>query len=209
MPFDTRLIAFMKGDHRAPEFLAVNSRARCRRWWLTKARSCRPALSSDKWLAAIRKQRFFLALYPHWRKRSLSDSSRVLGGFACAGDADRRALHHRRFAEGAGAAARRRPAWDQLLSACHRANAGGSPLAALDHPDFGHLRSWVFRLAGAGFFENAPRPSQEFVFRSLFCQSDALPGTISHLRTMRNRSIRRSEERRVGKECRSRWSPYH
>ena len=24
-----------------------------------------------------------------------------------------------------------------------------------------------------------------------------------------NRRIRRSEERRVGKECRSRWSPYH
>ena len=25
----------------------------------------------------------------------------------------------------------------------------------------------------------------------------------------RNRRITRSEERRVGKECRSRWSPYH
>src|SRR5256886_10235374 len=24
-----------------------------------------------------------------------------------------------------------------------------------------------------------------------------------------NRNVRRSEERRVGKECRSRWSPYH
>ena len=24
-----------------------------------------------------------------------------------------------------------------------------------------------------------------------------------------NDSVRRSEERRVGKECRSRWSPYH
>ena len=26
---------------------------------------------------------------------------------------------------------------------------------------------------------------------------------------LRNRWRRRSEERRVGKECRSRWSPYH
>ena len=26
---------------------------------------------------------------------------------------------------------------------------------------------------------------------------------------MRRRGYRRSEERRVGKECRSRWSPYH
>src|SRR2546425_7923180 len=27
--------------------------------------------------------------------------------------------------------------------------------------------------------------------------------------TLRSRHPRRSEERRVGKECRSRWSPYH
>src|SRR3712207_9119071 len=26
---------------------------------------------------------------------------------------------------------------------------------------------------------------------------------------MKNENIKRSEERRVGKECRSRWSPYH
>ena len=26
---------------------------------------------------------------------------------------------------------------------------------------------------------------------------------------VRNRELTRSEERRVGKECRSRWSPYH
>src|SRR5207249_9424393 len=28
-------------------------------------------------------------------------------------------------------------------------------------------------------------------------------------RRVRDRELRRSEERRVGKECRSRWSPYH
>ena len=34
--------------------------------------------------------------------------------------------------------------------------------------------------------------------------------TKPHLRkNNRIRSIHRSEERRVGKECRSRWSPYH
>ena len=27
--------------------------------------------------------------------------------------------------------------------------------------------------------------------------------------TVMNNTINRSEERRVGKECRSRWSPYH
>ena len=28
-------------------------------------------------------------------------------------------------------------------------------------------------------------------------------------RPLRHRTVQRSEERRVGKECRSRWSPYH
>ena len=46
----------------------------------------------------------------------------------------------------------------------------------------------------------------------------ALPGTdiAAHLRGCRScvvfavtLGLRRSEERRVGKECRSRWSPYH
>ena len=30
-----------------------------------------------------------------------------------------------------------------------------------------------------------------------------------HLNTLGNVGLVRSEERRVGKECRSRWSPYH
>ena len=33
-------------------------------------------------------------------------------------------------------------------------------------------------------------------------------GTLVQL-VLENRSAERSEERRVGKECRSRWSPYH
>src|SRR3712207_7067173 len=32
---------------------------------------------------------------------------------------------------------------------------------------------------------------------------------IYALNTMRDQTGKRSEERRVGKECRSRWSPYH
>src|SRR3546814_13884624 len=35
-----------------------------------------------------------------------------------------------------------------------------------------------------------------------------IPLTLSNLKLLR-RITRRSEERRVGKECRSRWSPYH
>src|SRR2546427_9947095 len=32
---------------------------------------------------------------------------------------------------------------------------------------------------------------------------------IDHLRRQKMQGRKRSEERRVGKECRSRWSPYH
>src|SRR2546426_7508081 len=55
------------------------------------------------------------------------------------------------------------------------------------------------------------------------CSSDLLPQTLPIVRTARRSArksarqqhgavplfARRSEERRVGKECRSRWSPYH
>ena len=34
-------------------------------------------------------------------------------------------------------------------------------------------------------------------------------GEIKKPETINYRTFRRSEERRVGKECRSRWSPYH
>ena len=37
----------------------------------------------------------------------------------------------------------------------------------------------------------------------------ALVGGALMLTDIPNISIARSEERRVGKECRSRWSPYH
>ena len=39
---------------------------------------------------------------------------------------------------------------------------------------------------------------------TLFARSEAL-----YERTPEGMRLRRSEERRVGKECRSRWSPYH
>src|SRR6202034_4623975 len=40
---------------------------------------------------------------------------------------------------------------------------------------------------------------------------DGQAGTAAHLLrgTSEDRQAARSEERRVGKECRSRWSPYH
>src|SRR3712207_6430735 len=35
------------------------------------------------------------------------------------------------------------------------------------------------------------------------------PALVEAIFEIRNACVRRSEERRVGKECRSRWSPYH
>ena len=32
---------------------------------------------------------------------------------------------------------------------------------------------------------------------------------VGHIKDLPKKDLGRSEERRVGKECRSRWSPYH
>ena len=38
---------------------------------------------------------------------------------------------------------------------------------------------------------------------------DTLAAVAAHLNCELSELVTRSEERRVGKECRSRWSPYH
>src|SRR5256885_16358895 len=48
--------------------------------------------------------------------------------------------------------------------------------------------------------ELAPYPSVALVLSSTWCIRPGYAKTLQRLR---------SEERRVGKECRSRWSPYH
>ena len=40
-------------------------------------------------------------------------------------------------------------------------------------------------------------------------QQIGVEGVVTALHEVPNGEIWRSEERRVGKECRSRWSPYH
>ena len=42
-----------------------------------------------------------------------------------------------------------------------------------------------------------------------FAQSEDAPSVAEVARRAREQKKTRSEERRVGKECRSRWSPYH
>src|SRR2546425_3967215 len=49
-----------------------------------------------------------------------------------------------------------------------------------------------------------PPPHRELAARGLERAPQSLPGGARLLQV-----LERSEERRVGKECRSRWSPYH
>ena len=53
-------------------------------------------------------------------------------------------------------------------------------------------------------------PNKQVTF-SDYDWGDILVGTVPHFYyyTIGNIGTTRSEERRVGKECRSRWSPYH
>ena len=58
----------------------------------------------------------------------------------------------------------------------------------------------------------SPQDEKIHLFRSLFRgREDVYPRRFESLRTGKTgyQPACRSEERRVGKECRSRWSPYH
>src|SRR5436190_20239605 len=52
-----------------------------------------------------------------------------------------------------------------------------------------------------------PKPLQLKLLTTYIPKTSAF--TLAFSTSQRLRTTRRSEERRVGKECRSRWSPYH
>ena len=60
-----------------------------------------------------------------------------------------------------------------------------------------HLKPYLYKALNFIHFKN-PTPVQEMVIPSALCGESLMV-----------ESATRSEERRVGKECRSRWSPYH
>ena len=55
----------------------------------------------------------------------------------------------------------------------------------------------------AGTFKGNYRSKDNFV------SSDYIPINYDNNHSNNEKDLTRSEERRVGKECRSRWSPYH
>ena len=50
---------------------------------------------------------------------------------------------------------------------------------------------------------------KESVSEKLYAQEPLAQAILSYLNNSDPAAHQRSEERRVGKECRSRWSPYH
>src|SRR3712207_9206504 len=80
----------------------------------------------------------------------------------------------------------------------------GTTVAFVDVP--GHERFVPNMLAGVG-----PVPAALLVVAA---DEGWMPQTAEHVAALdalgvRHAVVARSEERRVGKECRSRWSPYH
>src|SRR5258706_11857735 len=72
----------------------------------------------------------------------------------------------------------------------------------LHHPDHAGLASWLTERTGAEFW----MPQAEYFAAHAMREGSAGFG-FDNVMAMFVRN--RSEERRVGKECRSRWSPYH
>src|SRR5689334_24362745 len=64
------------------------------------------------------------------------------------------------------------------------------------------------RTIGLTFIEVFEEESKRFPDAVFLAQGTLYPDVIESV-SVRGPSATRSEERRVGKECRSRWSPYH
>src|SRR5688572_13281178 len=61
------------------------------------------------------------------------------------------------------------------------------------------------------FFHTAQETEQAGFRPCLRCRPELAPGSapVDDAQRIAQLIVQRSEERRVGKECRSRWSPYH
>ena len=66
-----------------------------------------------------------------------------------------------------------------------------------------------YNLQRRSLFEVLPVYSSDIVFLGNSITDGCEWAELFNNRHVKNRGISRSEERPVGKECRSRWSPYH
>src|SRR5476651_1412412 len=107
-----------------------------------------------------------------------------------------------------------------------RSNVIRAGLGALYFTGAHYLLRPIFSGVGAIFMLHHVRPHRDAKFqpnRHLEIAPEFLRAMLAHLRAdgvdiittdevhqrLVERNFSRSEERRVGKECRSRWSPYH
>ena len=67
----------------------------------------------------------------------------------------------------------------------------------------------LMKVAGAYWRGDSNREMLSRIYGTAFAKQEELDAYLKQLEEAEKRDHRRSEERRVGKECRSRWSPYH
>ena len=102
-----------------------------------------------------------------------------------------------------------------LLELCHRTGLHDASVHAGDwqrSPDFCYWKSPLLELEGNGVKIDAAHfasLSREFEQKMLVAMKEATRIAGREFNLDSPKQLQRSEERRVGKECRSRWSPYH
>src|SRR3712207_5185737 len=118
----------------------------------------------------------------------------------------------------------RRQHFGLLISISSGAGVIGSPHGSAYTASKFALEGWMESLAGEvepfgirtvivepGFFRTELLTPESTTFGELSIDdyTERTAETIPAWQAMNGRQAGRSEERRVGKECRSRWSPYH
>src|SRR2546430_2043573 len=81
-----------------------------------------------------------------------------------------------------------------------------------NRPAYTTVQTTVYRMENKKLLRRAKKISNAHIFEAIVSRQAAQGRLIDELLSLfggRTQPVMRSEERRVGKECRSRWSPYH
>ena len=71
------------------------------------------------------------------------------------------------------------------------------------------MELFINNKSGAPIYDQIYNQIKQQIISGALQPDEAMPSIRGLARDLRISVITRSEERRVGKECRSRWSPYH